>query len=111
MSKLQNIRQKIRASLLAEAKKMRALGATDADVREDAFIEMVSRKVVDETFDDLGADERKELWLDFFETASPEQLRHVAKTLRAKGQVNAPYSLEHVADLREREGWSGFATP
>jgi hypothetical protein len=71
---------------------------------------MVSRKVADRTFDDLGADERKELWIHFAETASPEQLRHMAKNLRAKGEVNAPYSLEHLADLREREGWGGLGT-
>jgi hypothetical protein len=104
VSDLNEIRKKVRNLVVAEADKMRAKGASDADVREDAFIEMVSRKVADETFDDLGADERKDLWRNFLETASPEQLRHMAKNLRAKGEVNAPYSLEHLADLREREG-------
>jgi Mg/Co/Ni transporter MgtE len=104
MSDLNEIRKKVRSLLVAEAEKMRALGATDADVQEDAFIEMVSRKVADETFDDLGTDERKELWRNFLETASPEHLRHMAKNIRAKGEVNFPYRLEHLADLREREG-------
>jgi hypothetical protein len=105
MSKLQNIRNSIRASLLAEADKMRAVGATDADIQEDAFIEMVSRNVANQTFDELGPDEHKEIWSHFIETASPEQLRNTARNLRAKGEVDTPYDLEHLADLREREGW------
>ena len=103
MSKLQSIRKKIRLSLLAEADKLRAAGATDADVQEDVFIDMVSRKVAAQTFDDLGCDERKEIWLHFVQTASPEQLRSTAKNLRAKGEVDVPYDLEHLADLHERE--------
>ena len=55
MSKLHSIRQKVRASLLAEADKMRAVGAGDADVREDAFIAMVSQKVADELFHEARA--------------------------------------------------------
>ena len=105
MSKLQSIRQKIRASLLAEAERLRAAGATEADVREDVFIEMVSRKVAAQTFDDLGCDERKEIWLQFVQSASPQQLRITAQNLRGKGEVDVPYDLEHLADLREREGW------
>jgi hypothetical protein len=105
MSKLQNIRTEIRTSLLAEAERLRAAGATDADVHEDVFIEMVSRKVAAQTFDDLGCDERKEIWLHFVQSASPEQLRNTAKNLRAKGEVDTPYDLEHLADLREREDW------
>jgi hypothetical protein len=106
MSKLQSIRKKIRLSLLAEADKLRAAGATDADVQEDLFIDMVSRKVAAQTFDDLGCDERKEIWFNFVQTASPEQLRNTAKNLRGKGEVDVPYDLEHLADLREREGWN-----
>jgi hypothetical protein len=106
MSKLQNIRKHIRTSLLAEADRLRAAGASDADVREDAFIEMVSRKVADQTFDELGTDEHREIWSHFIETASPEQLRNTAKNLRTKGEVDTPYDLERLADLREREGWT-----
>lgn len=102
MSKLQQIRKKVRALLQAEADKMRAVGATDADISEEAFAEMVSRKVADQTFDELRPDEHKEIWFHFIETASPEQLRNTAKNLRAKGEVDTPYDLEHLADLRER---------
>jgi hypothetical protein len=97
MSKLQNIRQKVRASLLEEAEKMRALGATDADTREESFIVMVSRRIADELFHELGPEEFKELWQNFIKTASPEKLREAAKALRAKGED--AYDLEHLADL------------
>jgi hypothetical protein len=105
MSKLKDIKQKVRASLLAEADKMRIAGATDADTREEAFIVMVSRKIADELFHELGPAELKEIWQNFVGTASPEELRATTKALRAKGEFDCPYDLEHLADLREREGW------
>jgi hypothetical protein len=47
----------------------------------------------------------KVIWQNFIETASPEELRHAANNLRAKGKSDCPYDLEHLADVREREGW------
>ena len=79
---------------------MRAVGAGDADVREDAFIAMVSQKVADELFHELGPDGFKAVWQNFVETASPEKLREVAGRIRAKGED--AYDLEHLADIRER---------
>jgi hypothetical protein len=102
VSGLKEIRKKVRALLLAEADKMRAAGASDADIQEDAFAEMVSRKIAEQTFNELTPDQHREVWQNFIETASPEALRDAAKALRAKGED--VYDLEHLADLREREG-------
>jgi len=59
MNNIQKIREEIRALLLAEADKMRAIGATDADVQEDAFIEMVSRNVAKQMLGKLNAKAKK----------------------------------------------------
>ena len=90
--------------MIAEADKMRALGATDADIQEDAFAEMVGQKIAEQTFDELTPDDIRVIWQNFILTASPEELRHAANNLRAKGEVDCPYDLEHLADLRERGG-------
>lgn len=100
MNRFLEIKKKVRALLLAEAEKMRALGATDADIQEDAFAVMISQKIAEQTFGKLTPDDHKAIWRNF----SPEQLRHMAKNLRAKGESDCPYDLEHLADLREREG-------
>jgi hypothetical protein len=108
MGKLHDIEQKIRAFLLVERGKMRALGDSDADIREDAFIEMVSQKAFEGILHELGPDEfkalSKEMWSDFIERASPEKLRETAGKLRANGRgaSEGAYDLEHLADLRER---------
>ena len=102
---LPEIRKKVRALILAEAEKMRAIGATDADIQEDAFADMIGQKIAEQTFGELTPDDYKVIWQIFIETASPEELRHAANNLRAKGKSDCPYDLEHLADVREREGW------
>jgi hypothetical protein len=98
------IRNKVRTLISAEADKMRAAGATDADLQEDAFAEIIGEKIAEQTFGELTPDDLRAVWQNFLETASPEELRHAAKNLRAQGESACLYDLEHLADLREREG-------
>lgn len=67
MSDLREIRKKVRSLVLTEADKMRAAGAGDADIQEDAFTEMVGQKIAEQTFSELTPDDLKAIWQNLIE--------------------------------------------
>jgi hypothetical protein len=95
--------QKTRALLLEEVDRMRDLGAADEDIKEDVFIEMMATKVAKASYPLLTEADKKAMWFEFVETASPEQLRESAARCRESGLSDAAYDLELLADQRERE--------
>jgi hypothetical protein len=57
-------------------------------MQENAFADMIGEKIAEQTFSELTADDQ---------TASPEELRHAANNLCAKGESDCPYDLEHLS--------------
>ena len=104
----EDIVEKFRALFRDEIARMVAKGATEADMQEEAFDEMIARNVARQVYDlvqQLDAEDRQEVWLDYFQRVSVNKLREVAAKLRGKRSADAAdaaYDLEYLADLRER---------
>jgi hypothetical protein len=95
---------KIKAWIDAYFAQMRAAGATDEDLAEPAFKQMMG-----EAFcawykgQFAGTPEAWNfMWDEFMRSGTPDDLRMTAERLRAVGDHNSAYPLECLADERER---------
>jgi propanediol dehydratase small subunit len=97
--------QQIRAWIGEEIAALRARGATDADMQEEAFIALVGVKILEHHWDEIHADSElsKALITKGLRTASPETLRQQASLSRERGNADLAYYLEELADDRWRE--------
>jgi hypothetical protein len=97
--------QQIRAWISEEIAALRARGATDADMREEAFIALVGEKILEHHWDEIHAapELSKALITKGLRTASPETLRQQAALSRERGNADLAYYLEELADDRWRE--------
>src|ERR1700751_2026348 len=97
--------QQIRAWIGEEIAALRARGATNADMHEEAFIALVSKKILEHHWDEIHADPElsKALITQGLRTASPETLRKEAALSREQGNADLAYYLEELADGRWRE--------
>ncbi len=97
--------QQIRAWISEEIAALRARGATDADMHEEAFIALVGEKILEHHWDEIHAapELSKALITKGLRTASPETLRQQAALSRERGNADLAYYLEELADDRWRE--------
>ena len=90
-----------------EIELLRKQGATDVDIEEPAFMELVYRRAaersVEQSVDPMG--DLEESLKTILEKASPEQLRELAVRVREIGFTGVAYELETRADNQERQGW------
>jgi hypothetical protein len=105
---LEQVRARVRDLATAEEEKMRAKGATDADIAEDVCKVMIAEAVTGALRTELGPDRYttvyREAWDKFVKTATPEQLRTLARLKRKAAENGAAGYLEFVANWREWEG-------
>jgi len=79
-----------------------SMGATQDDVQEEAFEELLAQRVYARHQAEIKADPklRKEIWRAIVEYASPEELREFAASFRAAALHDVAYDLETLADQR-----------
>ncbi len=97
--------QQIRAWISEEIAALRAQGATDADMHEEAFIVLVGEKILEHHWNEIhdAPELSKALITKGLRTASPETLRQQAALSRERGNADLAYYLEELADDRWRE--------
>jgi hypothetical protein len=97
--------QQIRAWISEEIAALRARGATDADMREEAFVARVGERILEHHWDEIHAapELSKALITKGLRTASPETLRQQAVLSRERGNADLADYLEKLADDRWRE--------
>jgi hypothetical protein len=97
--------QQIRTWISEEIAALRAQGATDVDMREEAFIPLVSKKILEHHWDEIHAvpELSKALIAQGLRTASPARLRQQAAISRELGNVDLAFYLEELANDRWRE--------
>ena len=97
--------RQIRTWISEEIAALRAQGATDVDMREEAFIPLVSKKILEHHWDEIHAvpELSKALIAQGLRAASPETLRQQAAIARELGNVDLAYYLEELANDRWRE--------
>jgi hypothetical protein len=97
--------QQIRTWINEEIAALRAQGATDVDMREEAFIPLVSKKILEHHWDEIHTvpELSKALIAQGLRTASPATLRQQAAISRELGNVDLAYYLEELANDRWRE--------
>jgi len=79
--------QQIRAWISEEIAALRARGATDADMHEEAFIALIGEKILEHHWDEIHA----ALITKGLRTASPETLRQQAALSRERGNADLAY--------------------
>ena len=97
--------QQIRAWIGEEIAALRARGATDADMHEEAFIALVGEKILEHHWDEIHAvpELSKALIAQGLRAASPETLRQQAAIARELGNADLADYLEKLADERWRQ--------
>jgi hypothetical protein len=102
------VRQRAFALFDIEEARMRALGATDADVAEDVFGAMMAQRITEQLIAEIGVDAYrrvyKKAFADLVRAASPDQLRHLARIERAGGENDVARHLVNLADKLEKGG-------
>jgi hypothetical protein len=84
--------QQIRAWISEEIAALRARGATDADMHEEAFIALIGEKILERHWEIHAAPElSKALITKGLRTASPETLRQQAALSRERGNADLAY--------------------
>ena len=86
------IAEKIRALFRAEFARMAARGATGADMQEEAYAQMIAQNVARRSwgvFLQMSEEDRLEVWRDFIQNASANELRDLAAKLRAQHSHDA----------------------
>jgi hypothetical protein len=94
---------KIQAWLHAEITQFREVGATEDDIRELAFKQMLGERFV-RWFKTEFRDHPEAwqfMWDEFMRSGSPDALRWSAERLRCVGELDSAYDLEALADHRE----------
>jgi hypothetical protein len=108
MIDLDEIQKKVAHLAAAAEAELRAKGATDADLAEDACKVMIAQVVTDALRAELGPERYtqiyREMWNMFVAISSPSRLRELARLERKADDTKTADCLELVADLREREG-------
>jgi hypothetical protein len=91
--------QQIRTWISEEITALRAQGATEVDMREEALIPLVSKKILEHHWDEIHAvpELSKALIAQGLRTASPATLRQQAAISRELGNVDLVYYLEELA--------------
>ena len=97
--------QQIRTWISEEIAALRAQGATDVDTSEEAFIPLVSKKILEHHWDEIQAEPElsKALIAQGLRAASPETLRQQAAIARELGNADLADYLEKLADDRWAE--------
>jgi len=95
---------KFNAWLSEEINALKAKGASEADLQEPAFANLVIQRIFERHSDEIREDREfgEAIFLMVHDDASPEDLRKWASEERAKGNVNMAYDIEVLADKRER---------
>ena len=97
--------QQIRTWISEEIAALRGQGATDVDTREEAFIPLVSKKILEHHWDEIHAlpELSKALISQELRAALPEALRQQTSIARELGNADLSDYLEKLADDRWRE--------
>jgi hypothetical protein len=95
--------EKMKAWLSAAVDALIAKGATLADIKEEAFAQLVATKVLETHSEEMNEPEFFRHTLDrLLKESPPEKLRQMAAAARERRFYDFAYDLEHIADLRER---------
>jgi hypothetical protein len=89
---------------------LKSKGASEADLQEPAFANLVFQRTFTSHFDEIRANPEfaEAIFLTFLGKASPEYLRKWAAEEREKGNLDMAYDIEVIADRSERTGVSPF---
>jgi hypothetical protein len=98
------IERKLESWIAEEIQVIRAKGATEDDIAEPVFAELLTTIVLAKHRDEIqsSSDLRTFLMAQAFQHAPSEFFRELASKLRAKGKFDAAYWFETQADNLER---------
>jgi hypothetical protein len=102
---------KLNAWCEEEIASLKAKGASEADLQEPAFANLVLQRTLGSHSDEIRADPEfaKAIFLMAHDEVSPEYLRKWAAQEREKGNLDMAYDIEVLADKCERTGMNPFS--